>query len=216
VGATPWRFKSSHPHSQIRRVLDALRAQTRVDLSNGIALAAVAISAISLIAAVTERRSRKAEVERERADRREQFENERRHREEQLSLLRIQVEADLSDREVRRQKEQAAADEAKAVSRAHIRGGAQNVVHELRTNADVAKRCEDGYHVAAEAQHLSLLQWKNFKGQIAGLEAEAPELWQELEETYEALELSKTRGAQPPPSADLLELADRLAKAADG
>jgi hypothetical protein len=39
----------------------------------------------------------------------------------------------------------------------------------------VAKRCEEGYHVAVEAQHLSLLQWKDFKNQIAGLEAEAPE-----------------------------------------
>jgi hypothetical protein len=91
-----------------------------MEFSDGIALAAVAIS---LIAAVVERRSRKAEVEQERADRREQFENERRHREEQLRLLRIQVEADLNDREVQRQKEQAAADEAKAVSRAHIIGG---------------------------------------------------------------------------------------------
>ncbi|MDF2753081.1 MAG: hypothetical protein K0S82_1464 [Gaiellaceae bacterium] len=136
--------------------------------------------------------------------------------EEQLRLFRLQVEADLEDRAVQRQKEQAAADEAKAISRAHIIGGSQNVVHELRTNADVAKRCEEGYHVAVEAQHLSLLQWKDFKNQIAGLEAEAPELWQELEETYEALERSKARGAQPPPSADLLELADRLAKAAEG
>ena len=57
---------------------------------------------------------------------------------------------------------------------------------------------------------------EGFKNQIAGLEAEAPELWQELEETYAALELSKARGAQPPPSAYLLELADRLAKAAEG
>jgi hypothetical protein len=80
----------------------------------------------------------------------------------------------------------------------------------------VAKRCEEGYHVLAEAQHLSLIQWKDFKGQIAALEAEAPELWNELEEMYAALELSKQRGAQPPPSQTLLALAKRLDAAAEG
>jgi translation initiation factor 2 gamma subunit (eIF-2gamma) len=34
---------------------------------------------------------------------------------------------------------------------------------------------------------LSLTEWKDFRGQIAGLQAEAPELWQELEQAYEAL-----------------------------
>jgi hypothetical protein len=184
-----------------------------VELSDGIALAAVVTT---LLLWWAERRSRTTQVERERADRREQFEDERRRGEEQLRLFRLQVEADLRDREIERQREQAAADEAKAVSRAHIIGGSHNVVRELRTNADVAKRCEEGYHVPVEAQHFSLLQWKDFKNQIAGLEAEAPELWQELEETYAALELSKARGAQPPSSAYLLELADRLAMAAEG
>jgi hypothetical protein len=82
--------------------------------------------------------------------------------------------------------------------------------------AEVAKRCEDGYHVPAEAPHLSLIQWKDFKGQIAQLEAEAPELWQELEDTYGALRQTKARGASPPQSPDLLKLADRLEEAAEG
>lgn len=185
-------------------------------LSEGIALAAVAISAITFFAGLLERRSRKAEVEQERADRREQFDLERRRGEEQLRLMRIQVENELRDREDKRRKEEAAAAEAQAIARAPIRGGSANVVQELRTNAEVAKRCEEGYHVLSEAQHLSLIHWKDFKGQIAALEVEAPELWKELEETYEALSLSKSRGAQPPSSEDLLELADRLDKAAEG
>jgi hypothetical protein len=115
----------------------------------------------------------------------------------------------------RRRERKAKEAEARAINRAHLRGGASNVARELRANAEVAKRCEDGYHVSAEAKFVSLIQWKDFKGQIAGLQAEVPELWQELEETYEALEQTKARGANPPPSADLLRLADRLEEAAE-
>ena len=99
---------------------------------------------------------------------------------------------------LRRRERRAKEAEARAINRAHLRAGASQVAQELRANAEVAKRCEDGYHVSAEAKFVSLIQWKDFKGQIAGLQAEAPELWQELEETYEALGQTKTRGANPP------------------
>jgi hypothetical protein len=117
---------------------------------------------------------------------------------------------------VRRREKKAKEAEARRSARIHITAGAGNVARELRENAEVAKRCEDGYHVPAEAPHLSLIQWKDFKGQIAQLEAEAPELWQELEDTYGALRQTKARGASPPQSADLLKLADRLEEAAEG
>jgi hypothetical protein len=103
--------------------------------------------------------------------------------------------------------------EAKA--RIPLGAGALLVVPEIRTNAEVAKRCEEGYHVSAEATFVSLTQWKDFKNQIAGLQAEDPELWRELEETYGALEQTKARAAQPPQSAYLLTLADRLENAAE-
>jgi hypothetical protein len=51
---------------------------------------------------------------------------------------------------------------------------------------------------------------------MAGLRDEDPELWKDLERTYAALEEFKKRGGYPPPSHDLLTLADRLDEAADG
>jgi len=183
-----------------------------MELSDGIALGAVLISVIGLI---VERRSRKAEVEQERTDRREQFENERTHREEQLRLMRIQVEAELEDREEKRRKERAAAEEAESIRRAPIRVGGHIVAEELRHNAEVAKRCEGGGHVPSEVQHIGLFDWWGRRGEMAGLRNEAPELWEDLERTYAALEESKNRGGYPPSSDVLLALAGRLDKAAE-
>ena len=184
-----------------------------MELSDGIALAAVAIS---LIGVIVERRARKAEVEQERADRREQFDNERARGEEQLRLMRIQVENELRDREDKRRKEQEAADQAGAIRRTPIRVGGHIVADELRLNADVARRCEEGSHVPSEGQAIRLSDWQGRKAEMAGLRDEDAELWSKLEQTYRALEDTKQRGAYPPRSTDLLALADRLDRAADG
>jgi hypothetical protein len=184
-----------------------------MELSNWIALGALLVTVVLWW---LERRSRTAQVERERADRRAEFEDERRRGEEQLRLFRLQVEADLKDREKEREKEQAAAREAAAIHRAPLRAGAFEVADELRKNAVVSKRCEEGSHVPEETRHLVLTQWSQRRGEMAGLRDEDQELWEELEKTYAGLEQSKKRGAHPPPSQNLLGLADRLAQAADG
>lgn len=115
---------------------------------------------------------------------------------------------------VKRRARKAKKAEARSEARIHLRAGADQVAQELRANAGVAKRFEVGHRAPSEGKAVSLVQWRNFKGQIAGLQAEAPELWHELEETYEALEETKAEGVFPPPPADLLRLADRLVKAA--
>jgi hypothetical protein len=163
-----------------------------------------------------ERRGRKAELKQEREDRRVQFEEERASRAEALHLQRMQVQAELEDRERERQKEQAARDEAEKIRRAPIRVGGNIVATELRANAEIAERCEAGSHIPSEGQRVSLFEWVGRRGEMMGLRDENPELWTELEEIYAALELTKTRGAHPPPSKDLLTLADRLDTAAEG
>jgi hypothetical protein len=183
------------------------------DSSDWIALTAVMVTVLLWW---FERRSRQAEVEQERIDRREQLEVDRQLREEQLRLTRTQVEGELADREAKYRAEQAAADEDEAIRRTPIRVGGHIVAEELRANAEVARRCEEGSHVPSEAQHIRLFDWWGRRGEMAGLRDEDLELWQDLERTYAALEESKKRGGYPPASHDLVELADRLDTAADG
>jgi hypothetical protein len=105
--------------------------------------------------------------------------------------------------------------EAESIRRTPIRVGGHIVADELRWNADVAKRCEDGSHVPTEGKTVRLEAWSDRQGEMAGLRDEAPELWQELVDTYNALELSRVRGAYPPRSNDILALAERLDNAAE-
>jgi hypothetical protein len=181
-----------------------------MESSDWIALAALTVTVLLWW---FERRSRKAEVDRERADRQTQLKDESALREEQLQLTRMQlmqVEADLAEREAKRRQEEAAADQEAAIMRTPIRVGGHIVAEELRANAEVAKRAEEGSHVPAEAQHIRLFDWWGRRGEIAGLRDEDSELWSDLEQTYAALEQSKQRGAYPPASEHLLALADRL------
>jgi hypothetical protein len=197
VGESPWRFKSSHPHSQIRRFRCPISAQTaedQLDTSDWMALAAVAITVVLWW---FERRSRRAEVAQERTDRSEQLKDEHAHREEQLRLTRMQVEADLADREAKRREEQAAAEQAERDRRTPIRVGGHIVAEELRANAEVARRSEEGSHVPSETQHIRLFDWWGRRGEMAGLRDEDSELWSELEQIYAALEQSKQRGDYP-------------------
>jgi hypothetical protein len=113
----------------------------------------------------------------------------------------------------RRQKQEAKDAERRYIQRMPIHVGGPIVAGELRLNADLAKRCEQGSHVPSEARQLELIAWRERRGDIAGLEGEDPRLWTELRETYEALERSKRDGGHPPASAILLDLAGRLEKA---
>jgi hypothetical protein len=105
--------------------------------------------------------------------------------------------------------------EAETIRRTPIRVGGHIVADELRWNADVAKRCEGGSHVPTEGSTMRLEAWRDRQGEMAGLRDEAPGLWQELIDTYTALELTRVRGAYPPRSDDLLVLAERLDDAAE-
>jgi hypothetical protein len=121
-------------------------------------------------------------------------------------------------RHVKRRERQAKDAERRLEQRAWLVGTSGEVARELRENAAVAKRCEEGYHVSAEAKFVSLLEWEshNRRGEMGQIEAENPKLWRDLETAYAALKETRARAAKPPPSADLLSLADRVEKAARG
>jgi hypothetical protein len=100
--------------------------------------------------------------------------------------------------------------------RAPIRVGGHIVATELRANAEIARRCEEGHaRIPAEGKMVRVRDWSARKHEMAGLRDENPDLWRRLEETYHALELTKARGAYPPRSASLLELADHVDDAAE-
>jgi hypothetical protein len=77
----------------------------------------------------------------------------------------------------RRRERKAKEIEARNFERIPLRAGAVQIAQELRENAEVAKRFEGGHRAPREGKAISLVQWKNFKGQIAQLQTEAPELW---------------------------------------
>jgi len=113
----------------------------------------------------------------------------------------------------RRRERKAKEAEQRAFDRIPLRAGAGEVARDLRANADVSRRYEDGDH---EARGFRMTAWPDFKGQISVLESEASKLWRELEAVYKALGESRLGRADPPSSQYLLELADRLEEAAAG
>jgi hypothetical protein len=115
---------------------------------------------------------------------------------------------------VRRRERKAKEAEERSLARAYLRGGVQQVTRELRENARLVERLETGDADPSERRYLSLLQWRDFKRQIAGLQAEAPELWTDLVGMYADVDMAR-HGQRLPMSDDLLSLADRLDKAAD-
>jgi hypothetical protein len=94
---------------------------------------------------------------------------------------------------VKRRERRAKKAEAELIRRTPLRVGGHIVADELRRNADVAKRCEEGHPVPTEAVAIRLGDWRERKNEMAGLRDEVPELWRYL-----------------------LRLAERLDKAADG
>jgi len=56
--------------------------------------------------------------------------------------------------------------------------GGHIVANEVRWNADVPKRCEEGAHVPSEDKTVQLEGWRDRRNEMGGLSAEAPELWQ--------------------------------------
>jgi hypothetical protein len=107
----------------------------------------------------------------------------------------------------RREREEA---KERTIERTKLRATSEAVVAELRANAELAKRCEDGSHVPEEARKLELVEWKDRRNEMTILHLEDPQLWDDLRETYDALFRSKRDGGWPPTSAELLDLADRL------
>jgi hypothetical protein len=63
---------------------------------------------------------------------------------------------------------------------------------------------------------VRLYEWRDRKDEMAGLQDEAPELWQELVHTYMDLDHMRHRLASRPRSDYVLSLADRLDEAAEG
>jgi hypothetical protein len=115
-----------------------------------------------------------------------------------------------------RRRRQAEAAQTAYIWRTPIRVSGQEVARELRENADVAQRCETGSPVRAEARHIGVVKWMDREHELSPLRSEDPALWQELQATYDALRLTRTQGAGPPSSTHLLELAERLDRAAEG
>lgn len=96
------------------------------------------------------------------------------------------------------------------IDRTGYRAALVGVAGELRADAEVAERCEEGSHVPSEVGHLGTIEWKDRRNELMPLRDEDSPLWEELEEAYAALQVSKQRGGYPPKSTDLLSLADRL------
>jgi hypothetical protein len=116
----------------------------------------------------------------------------------------------------RRRERQAKEAEAELIRRTPIRVGGHIVATELRWNAGVVKRCEEGGDVPAELKTVRLDEWRDRKNEMAGLQDEAPKLWKELVGTYADLDHMRHGMASPPRSDYVLSLADRLDEAAEG
>jgi len=98
--------------------------------------------------------------------------------------------------------------------RAPIRVGAHFVAKELRFNAEIVERCEQGGVSDEEMKAVSLWEWRQRKQEIAGLRDDAPDLWVNLVAAYNDVDQMRF-GMKPPRSADLFELADRLDQVAE-
>jgi hypothetical protein len=59
--------------------------------------------------------------------------------------------------------------DAEAIRRTPIRVGGHIVATELRWNAEVAKRCEEGSHIPREEKTMRLDAWRDRQGEMAGL-----------------------------------------------
>jgi hypothetical protein len=122
---------------------------------------------------------------------------------------------------VRQRKRKAKEAEDRSLARTPLRVGGHIVARELRANAEVMKRFEEGdaplpsQGFPSEGKYVSLFEWRGRKNEMAGLRDENPELWHELETAYADLDHARHRLANPPRSDDLLRLADRLDEAAD-
>jgi hypothetical protein len=114
----------------------------------------------------------------------------------------------------RRRERQAKEAGAEYNRRAPVRVGGHIVADELRANAGLARQCEEGRSVATEVRKLVFVAWHDRRAEMLPLRTEDPALWGDLEAAYVALETSKSDGDWPPTEAGLLELADRLDKAA--
>lgn len=132
------------------------------------------------------------------------------HREQQLDLMRTQVSGEIQERELRLHKERHAAADAARTRQETISIGGHMVARELRRNAAVAKRCEDGNHVPSETQHITTADWARHREAIARLGDDEGELLEDLERTYSDLEDAKLRGGWPPHSDHLIALSRRL------
>jgi hypothetical protein len=120
----------------------------------------------------------------------------------------------------RRRKRKAKEAEDRRQTRSALRVGAHEVARELRGNAKVVKRFEEGdapfpsQGFPSEGKYVALFEWRRRKSEMVGLRDENPELWHELETAYAALDLAR-HGMKPPRSDDLSRLADRLDEAAE-
>jgi len=90
------------------------------------------------------------------------------------------------------------------------------VATELRWNAGVLKRCEEGGDVPAELRTVRLDEWRDRESEMAGLQDEARDLWKELGGTYADLDHMRHGLASPPRSDYVSSVADRLDEAAEG
>jgi hypothetical protein len=121
----------------------------------------------------------------------------------------------------RRRKRKAKEAEDRRLARTPLRVGGPIVARELRANAEVVKRVEEGdapfpsQGFPSEGKYVSLFEWRGRKSEMAGLRDEDPALWRELEAAYADLDHARHRLANPPRSDDLLRLADRLDEAAE-
>ena len=117
---------------------------------------------------------------------------------------------------VRRRARQAKEAEDERLRRTPIRVGGHIVATELRWNAGVLERCEEGAEIPAELRTVRLHEWRDRESEMAGLQDEAPDLWKELGVTFADLDHMRHGLASRPRSDYVVRLADRLDEAAEG
>jgi hypothetical protein len=108
----------------------------------------------------------------------------------------------------RRQREKALRRE----QRAPLRAGLSAVASELRDCAQIVQTWEESEGRVLDPAPPPVSAWRNRRNEMTPLRDEDRALWDDLEQTYDALQTSKGRNDYSPSSAALLALAERLEK----
>lgn len=97
--------------------------------------------------------------------------------------------------------------------RRNLLAGAATVANELDFNEEAIRLVEESGGVVSLRDELRFAAWDRHESDLHALtKGDDPSLWQELSDCYAALRRTKNRGASPPTSEVLRNLASRLRK----